>query len=216
LGANSSFVPAARDAKLLICRVSTVAVQRFCNALPLVPARALLGRAVRKIRYFVAVIPTVHPAASHRVAGNSVGNPVGSPRWAGARGPTANPAVSTATTRGCRVAHPRRPGARAAPRRGRIATHGGRTPQQQPARQAGSVSPGATPYSGQTGSGGRENWAHLTRLLLEDGCIGTVAACKLTRIWLDLMAAIPAPHDQPGHRRPRRCQVSLAARDAIS
>jgi hypothetical protein len=55
-------------------------MQRFCNALPLVPARTLLDRAVRKIRHFVAVVPTVHPAAFHRVATNSVGNAVGSPR----------------------------------------------------------------------------------------------------------------------------------------
>jgi hypothetical protein len=38
-------------------RVSTVAVQRFCNALPPVPTRTLLYRAFRKIIHFVAVVP---------------------------------------------------------------------------------------------------------------------------------------------------------------
>jgi Protein of unknown function (DUF1778) len=60
---------------------------RLRNALPLVPARALPCRAVRKFRHFVGVVPTVHPAASHRVSRSSVGNPVGSPRRQAPGGP---------------------------------------------------------------------------------------------------------------------------------
>jgi len=51
--------------------------QRFCNALPPVPAHTAPYRLVPKIRHLVAILPTVHPAESHRVAASSVGNPVG-------------------------------------------------------------------------------------------------------------------------------------------
>jgi hypothetical protein len=61
-----------------IGRVSTVAVQRFCNALPTVPACTAPYRLVAKIRHFVAILRTVHSAESHPVSASSVGNPVGS------------------------------------------------------------------------------------------------------------------------------------------
>jgi hypothetical protein len=52
-------------------------VQRFCNALPPVPACTAPYRLVPKIRHFVAILPTVHSTESHPVAASSVGNPVG-------------------------------------------------------------------------------------------------------------------------------------------